>query len=131
MARMTAKPEMGKPASKGFFIVSLLEVFVEKHIEIEISKFSSFVGALLASLPLVSVLAIYWIYIDTSDVNKISTLTSSIFWLVLPSLSLFIILPILLKAQVPFHISMVIGLIVMSTLYFLMVYVLDKFGINL
>ncbi len=77
----------------------------------EISKLNSFIAALLASIPLISVLAIYWIYIDTSDIEKISSLTTSIFWLVLPSLSLFVILPILLKAQVPFHASMVIGLL--------------------
>ena len=97
----------------------------------EIAKLNSFIGALLASVPLVSVLAIYWIYIDTSDIEKISSLTISIFWLVLPSLSLFVVLPVLLKSQVPFHASMAIGLSVMASLYLLMVVVLNKFGINL
>lgn len=96
----------------------------------ELSKVNSFIGALLASIPLVSVLAIYWLYIDTNDVETISSLSTNIFWLVLPSLSLFIVLPILLKAQIPFHVSMVIGLFVMIALYFLMVFVLDKAGIN-
>ena len=97
----------------------------------EIAKMNSFVGALLASIPLVSVLAIYWIYIDTKDVESISSLSLSIFWLVIPSLSLFLLLPVLFKAQVPFHVSMLIGLATMTALYFLMVFVLNKFGINL
>lgn len=40
----------------------------------EIAKRSSFAGALLASLPLVSVLAILWLYVDTKDVEKRSAL---------------------------------------------------------
>ena len=97
----------------------------------EISKVSSLIGAILASIPLVSVLALCWLYIDTNDLDKISTLTTSIFWLVLPSLSLFVVLPVLLKAQIPFFTSLTIGLVIMVTCYFLMVVVLGKFGINL
>lgn len=97
----------------------------------EISKISSFVGALLASVPIISVLAMCWLYIDTKDVEQISSLTTNIFWLVLPSLSLFIILPILMKAQVPFYISMTIGLVVMMGCYFSMVFIVGKFGVKL
>ena len=97
----------------------------------EISKFSSFIGALLASIPLISVLAMCWLYIETKDVEQISTLTTSIFWLVLPSLSLFIVLPILLKAQIPFYSSMTISLVVMIGCYFSMLFLLNKFGANL
>ncbi len=97
----------------------------------EISRFNSFVGALFASIPLVSVLAMLWLYIDTNDVEKISSLTISIFWLVLPSLSLFVVLPVLLKAQVPFYASMSIGLAIMVGCYFSMVMVLSKFGVSL
>jgi hypothetical protein len=63
----------------------------------EIAKRSSVIGALLASIPLVSVLAILWLYSDTKDVAKVSALSTSIFWLVLPSLALFVALPLLLK----------------------------------
>ncbi|MBT8113017.1 MAG: DUF3147 family protein [Gammaproteobacteria bacterium] len=97
----------------------------------EVSKMSSFVGALLASVPLVSVLAMCWIYFETKDIEQISSLTTSIFWLVLPSLSFFVVLPILLKAQVPFSISMVIGLVVMIGCYFATVFLLGKLGANL
>ena len=97
----------------------------------EISRINTFIGALFASIPLVSVLAMLWLYIDTHDVEQISSLTISIFWLVLPSLSLFVILPLLLKAQVPFYASMTIGLAIMVGCYFTMVILLRKFGISL
>ncbi len=60
----------------------------------EISRRSSLIGAILASIPLVSVLAMVWLYVDTKDVEKISALATGIFWLVIPSLALFITLPV-------------------------------------
>ena len=97
----------------------------------EIAKLSSFVGALLASIPLVSVLALCWLYVETKDIEQISSLTTSIFWLVLPSLSFFVILPVLLKAQIPFSISMAIGLGIMIGCYFATVFLLGRLGANL
>jgi len=97
----------------------------------EISKRSTFVGAILASIPLVSVLAMIWLYVDTKDVSKVSTLSSSVFWLVLPSLSLFVALPLLLKQGVGFYISMSISIVVTILGYWLMISVLNHFGIKL
>ncbi len=54
----------------------------------EVAKRCSFIGAILASIPLVSVLAMIWLYIDTKDVTNISSLSISIFWLVIPSFKL-------------------------------------------
>jgi hypothetical protein len=48
-----------------------------------------------------------WLYIDTKDANKVSALASSVFWLVLPFLALFLILPPLLKHGLNFYLSMV------------------------
>ena len=97
----------------------------------EIAKRSSFVGALLASIPLVSVLAMLWLYIDTKDVEKVSALATSVFWLVLPSLVLFISLPLLLKQDMHFYssISLSIGFTICA--YWLMVVVLNHYGIKL
>lgn len=53
----------------------------------EIAKRSSFWGALLASLPLTSLLAFIWLYVDTGDAQGVANLSQGIFWLVLPSLS--------------------------------------------
>ena len=72
----------------------------------EISKRSSLVGALLASIPLVSVLAMIWLYIDTRDADRVASLASGIFWLVLPSLALFIALPLLLRQGFNFYLSL-------------------------
>jgi hypothetical protein len=97
----------------------------------EISKRSSFVGGLLASLPLTSLLAFIWLWRDTHDSAKIAALATSIFWLVLPSLILFIVLPVLLKRGVMFWPSLGISTIAMLAGYGAMVFSLGKFGIKL
>lgn len=67
-------------------ISALLITFIS-----EISKRSSFWGGVLASVPVVSVIAFIWLYEDTKDIQKIIDLSLNIFWLVIPSLSLFLI----------------------------------------
>jgi len=97
----------------------------------EIAKRSSFFGALLAALPLISLLAILWLYIDTKDVLKVSALTTSIFWLVLPSLALFITLPLLLKHGLNFYVSISISIGLTVGCYWLMVTLLNHYGVKI
>jgi len=96
----------------------------------EVSKRYSIVAGLLASLPLVSYLAMIWLYVDTKDVKKVSDLSTSIFWLVLPSLVLFVALPLLLKRW-GFASSLVCGTLLMFTFYGAMIFVLRRFGMPL
>ncbi len=97
----------------------------------EISKRTTLLGGLLASLPLVSILGLSWLYIDTKNTEKVAQLTTSIFWMVLPSLSLFVVLPILLKTKLSFLASLSISLVIMSICYLLMILILNKVGIRL
>jgi len=97
----------------------------------EIAKRSSFVGAILASVPLISVLAMLWLYIDTKNIEKVAALSSSIFWLVIPSLVLFVTLPVLLKLGMNFYLSMMISLVMTVLSYWVMVSVLGHLGVKL
>lgn len=97
----------------------------------ELSKKSSLVGGILASIPLISVLAIIWLYIDTQDIQKISSLSNTIFWLVIPSLVLFITLPIFLKMQINFYGSMFLSIVLTVIAYYVMIFVLGKFGVKI
>ena len=97
----------------------------------EISKRSSFVGGLFASLPLTSFLALLWLYHDTKDVAKVAALSTSILWLVIPSLVFFIALPALLKTKVGFYASFSIATAVMLASYGLMLLVLRMFKIEI
>lgn len=61
----------------------------------EIAKRSSLMGGVLASIPVVSIIAMVWLYHESRDTAKIITLSSNIVWLVLPSLVLFIALTVI------------------------------------
>ena len=97
----------------------------------EIAKRSSMMAGILASIPLISVLGFIWLYLDTKEVEKISNLSTSIFWLVIPSLALFVTLPILLKKGIGFYPGLGIAASVTVVCYYLMIVVLGKFGIKL
>ena len=97
----------------------------------ELPKKSSFLGGLFASIPLISLLALFWIYFDTKDIYKIVNLSYSIFWLVIPSLGLFLILPSLLKYGLNFYLSIFIAIILTMFLYWIMLIILSYFGIKL
>ena len=88
----------------------------------ETAKRSSLIGAILASVPMISALAIFWLYVDTGDVARVSALASNIFWLVIRSLAFFVTLPMLLKKGVSFYLSMSLSLVVTITCYWCTVY---------
>ncbi|MBI1337602.1 MAG: hypothetical protein GC164_11635 [Phycisphaera sp.] len=113
----------------GYYLTKLILSAALIVLVSEISKRYATVGGLLASLPLVSFLAMIWLYIDTHDVTKVSALSWSIFWLVIPSLTFFIALPLLLK-KLPFALSMALATIIMVGCYSLMMLGLRKMGVN-
>ena len=64
----------------------------------EIARRSSLLGAVLVSLPLMSILAAVWLYRDTGDSDEVAALSWSILWLVVPSLVFFVVLPLALRS---------------------------------
>ena len=97
----------------------------------EIAKRSSTLGAIIASLPLTSLLAFLWLYGETGDTAKIAELSKSIFWYVLPSLVLFIALPLLLSAGVNFWLSLTLSCGLTFAAYLAMMALLARFGIQI
>jgi hypothetical protein len=88
----------------------------------EISKRSPFAGALIASLPLVSILAVLWLWRDTHDAPLIASHLQSTFWMVLPSLPMFLVIPALLRNNIGFWLSMSLGVVMTVSLYGLMIF---------
>lgn len=111
-----------------YFIIKVLSSAIIIGIISEVSKKSNMVGSIFASVPLTSLLAIIWLYEESKDTVKIIDLSYNIFWLVIPSLSFFIVLPALLKTNLNFYLSTLIALVVMIILYFVMIFILGKFG---
>jgi len=97
----------------------------------EIAKRSPGFAALVASLPLISVLGMIWLWRDTGDPVRMAAHAEATFWYVLPSLPMFLIIPALLRAGVNFYIALAIGVLITIALYLAMTAILTKFGVRL
>jgi hypothetical protein len=83
----------------------------------ELAKRSTLVGAILASIPTVSVLAMIWMYVETRDTGRLASFSVDVVWLVLPSLVLFAVLPVLLRMGVGFWWSLAGGIVATACAY--------------
>ena len=97
----------------------------------ETAKRSPAFGALIASLPLVSILAIIWLWRDTGDVGRIANHMVATFWYVIPSLPMFLAMPAMLKGGLNFWPSLAASCVLTVALYFLTAWTLSKFGVSL
>jgi uncharacterized membrane protein YkvI len=97
----------------------------------ELTKRSSSLAALLASLPLTSLLAFVWLHLDGTPPSQIAELSRQIFWLVIPSLLLFILLPVLLKQGMGFWLSLLLSCIATVVAYFALLPLLRRLGVSL
>ena len=97
----------------------------------ELSKKLPLLASLIASLPLVSVLGMIWMYGEKVEVEKIAAHSEGTFWFVLPSLPMFLLMPWMLKKGISFPASLGAGIALTGVLYFIMTKVLAKFGMNL
>ena len=88
-------------------------------------------GALIASLPLISVLSMIWLWRDTKDTARMADHASATFWYVLPSLPMFLIIPALLRRGFGFWPSLAAGCLVTMALFGLMMWMAPRFGLKL
>src|SRR5215204_2589841 len=96
----------------------------------ELGRRSTLWGAILASLPLTSLLAFVWLYVDSGDAQVVGRLSTSIFWLVLPSLVLFVVLPVMLRSW-SFWPSVGVACLATTGAYSALVWVLSRLGVRL
>lgn len=94
----------------------------------EIAKNFEKAGAFLGALPIVSMMVMFWLYIESKDTEKIATYSSLTFWYVLPALPSFLLIPRLLAKGLNFW--AVMGLAALATLVFfaLTIYIARYFG---
>ena len=105
----------------GFLIVKTLLSAVIITVISEIAKKSPAFAALIASLPLVSVLGMIWIYQESNDVPRIAAHAEATFWFVLPSLPMFLLLPLMLRNGIGFYLALTVNCALTALLYFAMV----------
>jgi hypothetical protein len=97
----------------------------------EIAKRNPDLGALILSLPLVSILAFIWLWRDSGDTHGIASLSASTFWFVLATLPMFVVLPVLLRNGFSFWMALGATSLMTMLLYALMAWMLGRFGVTL
>lgn len=88
-------------------------------------------GGLVASLPLVSVMAMLWLYGETRETEKVAALAMSTFWFLLPSMPMFLLIPLMLRSGWSFGVTMVTAVVVTMLLYAGMNWLAPRLGIVL
>lgn len=97
----------------------------------EVAKRNPGIGALITALPLISILALIWLWRDTGDPVRLAQYSGATFWYVLPSLPMFLLIPFLLRSGVSFWLALIAGCLLTIGLYLLMIWISGKFGFNL
>jgi len=95
-----------------------------------LAKKYTMISSLFAALPMVSLLAMTWMYFEGQDTETINQFSRGVFWMVLPSLPMFLLLPKLVE-KFNFPLAMLGGCAVTIFLYLLMFKVLTNFGIKI
>lgn len=88
-------------------------------------------GGLLAALPLTSILALTLLWIDTRDEARVAALSSSVLVFIVPSLPMFVAIPLLLRSGIGFWPTMLISIVATLALYALAFWLLPRLGVRL
>lgn len=111
----------GKALLSGALIVAIAEI----------GKRLPTLGALIASLPLVSVLGMMLLWRERPDAENMAVHAEATFWYVLPSLPMFLAIPALLRGGMPFWLALTVGCALTVALYLLMAHFGPRFGLRL
>ena len=96
----------------------------------EVARRSPGLGGLIASLPLVSILAMIWLWQDAADTERVAAQSEATFWFVLPSLPMFLVVPAMLRHGLGFWSALALSCLLTMGLYSLMIWALARFGVH-
>jgi len=95
----------------------------------EVVKRNLVAAALLGALPIVSIISMIWMHVEGRELEKISEYSTPTFWLVLPTLPMFLIFPALVRGGLAFWPAMLLSIVSMLILYGLLVLILKATGL--
>jgi uncharacterized membrane protein (GlpM family) len=108
-----------------YAITSFLVVLIS-----ETAKRSDKLGGLIAALPLVSVLVLFWLYFEKQPTEKIANHAWYTFWFVIPTLPMFLIFPYVIKHH-GFWIAIVVSFLITILSFVVFANIAKRFGIHL
>jgi hypothetical protein len=77
------------------------------------------------------VLAMIWLWRDTHDPTRMAAHAEATFWFVLPSLPMFLLIPVMLRQGASFWAALLAGCALTVALYSTMVWMGPRFGLRL
>lgn len=113
-----------------FIVRALLSGFIIAAIAL-IAKRNPAAGALVASLPLISIMGMLWLWHDTHDPKLMADHVGATLWYILPSLPMFALMPYLLRSGTGFWLSLCASLLLTIALYGLTVMIAARYGVKL
>tara|TARA_R110001606_G_scaffold171956_3_gene318041 strand:+ start:6709 stop:7056 length:348 start_codon:yes stop_codon:yes gene_type:complete len=108
-----------------YLITALLVVVVS-----ETARHSGRLGALVAALPLVTVLTLIWLHVEGAPRDKIVDHAWYTFWYVLPTLPMFVLFPAMM-ARWGFWWSLACSALLTLVCFLVLAVVMKRFGIVL
>lgn len=96
----------------------------------EASQRSTTAAAILVSLPLTSIIALAVLWNDTRDEQQVMDLSWAVLWIVLPSVVLFVALPLLMRVGLHFWVALPASCAIMAVAYLGYAKLLERFGLG-
>ena len=94
----------------------------------EVARRNAGLGALIVSLPLVSVLTMIWLWRDTQDPARVANHVGATLWYLAPSVPMFVLIPVLLRAGWGFYPSLALGCALTFVLYLASMWLGQRLG---
>jgi hypothetical protein len=113
-----------------FWVRALLSGLIVAAIAM-IARRNPAAGALVASLPLLSLLGMIWLWHDTHDPERMAAHVEATFWYVIPSLPMFLAIPYAIRHGMTFWPALIAGCAMTILLYLLTIIVAARFGVRL
>jgi hypothetical protein len=113
-----------------FWVRALLSGLIVAAIAM-IARRNPAAGALVASLPLLSLLGMIWLWHDTHDPERMAAHVEATFWYVIPSLPMFLAIPYAIRHGIAFWPALLAGCAMTILLYLVTIIVAARFGVRL
>lgn len=113
-----------------FMIIKYIVTAAAVVLVSEFAKASDKLGGLVASLPLITVLTLIWLYIEKQPTTKIANHAYYTFWYVIPTLPMFLLFPYLLP-KFGFWPTLLSCIVMTLVIFYVYAIVLKNFGIDL
>jgi hypothetical protein len=97
----------------------------------EIAKQSDKLGALISSLPLITIMVMIWLYLENQNIEKISKHSFYTFWYVLPTMPMFLLMPWVLSKGINFWLALSISILFTIFCFIITAIIAKKVGIDL